>query len=444
MTPPALEQVARWAQARPALTGRFGSDAPAWHDWHAGATGFLVQLATRDPAALAARQAWRDQIRTAHGEFVRCHAGDLLARTTADHPAGVVLDLEHQVPWLVATGRELDEERRRSLPDKIGLEYKTAVVLAELLRDPTAGPRWLRGARRPLPRSVARLAEFQRTDQLALDGARIHRQGAAAVIEIASPRALNAESDRVLDALETCVDLALLDERIEACVLRGAPVTNRKYAGRRVFCSGINLSELYEGQLSYLYYVRRELGLVNKIYYGLAGDDDRTDIEKPWIAAVDVHAIGGGFQLLLVMDYVIAEHGSTLSLPARKEGIIPGAANLRLPRLVGERAARRAVLMDRVASADSAEARDFVDEVVAPAQMDRAIEGAVVSLISSGLVSFAANRKALRIAQEPPGVLLDYMSHFALAQADCHFSPALVNNLEHHWIRPRPDGMEAS
>ena len=55
-------------------------------------------------------------------------------------------------------------------------------------------------------------------------------------------------------------------------------------------------------------------------------------VEKLWVAAVERYAIGGGCQLLHVVDHVIAVRGSRLYLPARKEGIIPGASNLRLPR----------------------------------------------------------------------------------------------------------------
>ncbi len=268
-----------------------------------------------------------------------------------------------------------------------------------------------------------------------LAGARVSRRGPAAVVELASAESLNAESDPVLDALEICVDLALLDPDVSVGVLRGAAVGHRKYAGKRVFCSGLNLTELHAGRLSYLYYVRRELGLVSKLYRGLDVADGQPAIEKPWIAAVETHAIGGGCQLLLVMDMVIAEQGSSLILPARREGIIPGVANLRLPRLVGERAARRMILMDRALDAASPEAAGLVDEIAPPGQMDESIDAAVASLSSSGLVSLASNRSALRVGQEPEDLFQAYMAHFALAQADCHFSPALVANLERHWVR---------
>jgi thioesterase DpgC len=157
-------------------------------------------------------------------------------------------------------------------------------------------------------------------------------------------------------------------------------------------------------------------------------------VEKPWLAAVDAHAIGGGCQLLLVMDYVVAERGSILTLPARREGIIPGAANLRLARFIGDRAARRTLLMDQPIPLEGDTGRRLVDEVVAAEQLSRAVQVATEALLSAGTVSLAAHRKALRIAQEPVQQFREYMSHFALAQADCHFSPALLDNLERNWL----------
>ena len=91
------------------------------------------------------------------------------------------------------------------------------------------------------------------------------------------------------------------------------------------------------------------MGYVNKLYRGLSaeefhpGEPEHT-VEKLWVAAAEIYAIGGACQLLHVMDHVIAERGCRLYLPARKEGIIPGASNLRLPRSVGDRLARQAIL----------------------------------------------------------------------------------------------------
>ena len=67
---------------------------------------------------------------------------------------------------------------------------------------------------------------------------------------------------------------------------------------------------------------------------------------------------------------MIATRGSRLYLPARKEGIIPGASNLRLPRFVGDRAARQAILSGREWTAGEPDADLLCDEVVEPGQMD--------------------------------------------------------------------------
>jgi len=156
-------------------------------------------------------------------------------------------------------------------------------------------------------------------------------------------------------------------------------------------------------------------------------------IEMPWIAVVEGFAIGGHCQYLLTMDYVLAARDAFMSLPARKEGIIPGAANLRLPRFTGDRLARQAIMNQRRFDCDSPDGRLICDEVVAPADMDVAIERVVENLTGSGVVSAASNRRAFRVGQEPLDVFRNYFAVYALEQAYCHFSPALISNLEQHW-----------
>src|SRR5207248_7487337 len=185
---------------------------------------------------------------------------------------------------------------------------------------------------------------------------------------------------------------------------------------------------LYQGRIDFLFYVVRDLGYVNKIYRGLA-----SGVEKLWIAAVEEFAIGGACQLLHVIDHVIATRGSRLYLPARKEGIIPGASNLRLPRFVGDRAARQAILSGREWVAGEPDAALLCDEVVEPASLERALEERIEALTSSGLINAAANRRALRVGQESLDLFREYMATYAREQARCHLSPALVRNLEEHW-----------
>ena len=100
----------------------------------------------------------------------------------------------------------------------------------------------------------------------------------------------------------------------------------------------------------------------------VAGDS----IEKLWISAVETFAIGGGCQILLATDFNIAGRDAYLTLPARKEGIIPAMANLRLARFVGDRIARQAIMYERRIDCDSEVGRMICDEVIDPAEMDAA------------------------------------------------------------------------
>ena len=127
------------------------------------------------------------------------------------------------------------------------------------------------------------------------------------------------------------------------------------------------------------------MGYENKMLRGVARNDaspddlSRSTTEKPWIAVVETFAIGGGCQHLLVMDYVLADAAAYLALPARKEGIIPGMANLRLPRFTGDRLARQAIMYGRRINCDSPEGRLICDEVT-PADQITALS--LKSLIS--------------------------------------------------------------
>ncbi|MGA7787682.1 MAG: hypothetical protein WCA56_05910, partial [Xanthobacteraceae bacterium] len=63
------------------------------------------------------------------------------------------------------------------------------------------------------------------------------------------------------------------------------------------------------------------------------------------------------------------------------------------------------------------------------AALDQVIDG----FTSSGVVSAAGNRRAIRVGQEPLDMFRRYMAVYAREQAQCHFSPALIANLERNW-----------
>jgi thioesterase DpgC len=292
---------------------------------------------------------------------------------------------------------------------------------------------------RPTEAALERLDEFRSTGVADLGHAYVERRGRSAVVELRNPRHLNAEDGDTLVDTEVAVDLALLDPEVEVGVFRGGVLDHPKYAGGRIFGAGINLTHIYMGRLDYLFYITRDMGYVNKLYRGLTREEYRPDepedtIEKLWVAAVETYAIGGACQLLHAMDHVIATDGCRLYLPARKEGIIPGASNLRLARSVGDRLARQAIVSGLEFKAGTPHGDLLVDEVVeSAADMDGAIEARVEALLSSGLVNAAANRRAMRVGVEPPDVFRSYMAMYCREQAYCHLSPALVRNLEQNW-----------
>jgi thioesterase DpgC len=342
------------------------------------------------------------------------------------------------IPGLVPTRVAVAAEGRLPPKDKDGHEIDQGLLFNRFLGERTTGLHLCRAMLRPREEAVAAVERLQREGRVDLGQASVERSGNSSVVLLSNPRYLNAEDDTTIDAVETAVDLALLDPETDICVLRGDTIRDGKYDGQRVFCTGINLTRLYQGQIPYLWYLVRDLGFVSKIYRGLAVAPDcdelfGTTLEKPWVAGVEKFAIGGGCQYLLVMDYVLAASDAYMTLPARKEGIIPAAANLRLARFVGDRLARQAVMNDRRIDCDSPEGRLVCDQVVPPAAIDTALPEAVERLTSSGVVSAAANRRAFRIAQEPLDLFRAYMAVYARDQAACHFSPALIRNLERYW-----------
>ena len=350
--------------------------------------------------------------------------------------AELVYEAAERYPGLVPTRAEIEEERTHVQKDKRGLEIAQGQFFAHILGDPTAGHRLIQAMGRPRPESHDRLAELKANSRVDLGPVAIDKRDGLGWITLQNLPSLNAEDDDSTAALEIAVDLVLLDDGIRAGILRGAPMTHPKHAGRRIFGSGINLTHLYQGRISLVeFMLERELGCVNKMYRGLPPEGD--GVEKPFLAAVEAWAIGGACQWLLVLDAVVAERGSYFNLPARKEGIIPGCANLRLPRFVGERLSRQAIFLNLDFQADSPEGRLLADRVVEPEQVEQEIEALAHELTAAGPVSVVANRRALRIAHEPLDTFRRYMAGYAIEQARCLYSPGLIENLERNWDAKR-------
>jgi len=431
----------------PRGTGDFAGDRARYSRFWKSSTARLARLPAK-PARNAEQALAADQIkqaaRDARVRFLSAHAGAVYDRLTRKRSRFVrveqlVYDAAVLVPGLAPTREQVAVESALIQRDKEGLEIDQGILVSAVLANPQAGRHLCHAMLLPHAGTAERFSELERSGRVDLGAAEVFRKGEASFVIQKNPRHLNAEDATTLDAAEIAVDLAILDPRTQVCVLRGDRVQSGKYAGRRVLGSGINLTHLYNGKVPFIWYLQRDLGIVNKIYRGLARPDEvpndvtGTTLEKPWIAAVEGFAIGGHCQYLLVMDYVLAAQDAFMSLPARKEGIIPGAANLRLPRFTGDRIARQAIMAERRFECDSAEGRLICDEVVPQSDMDGAIERVVDKLTGSGVVSAAGNRRAFRVAQEPLDLFREYFAMYAREQAYCHFSPALIENLERNW-----------
>jgi (3,5-dihydroxyphenyl)acetyl-CoA 1,2-dioxygenase len=390
----------------------------------------------------AARDAIAAEMDGSRDQFLARHAAGLYRALTAGLSKSMRLEdllsaAAARVPGLVPTAVEMAKERARKLPDKDGIEFAQGLLAGHVLAVPETGRHLVNAMLQPTREALERVGELRQAGSIDLGPVRVTRRGRAGLLELSNPRHLNAEDDITLGPTETAVDMMLLDPQIEVGVIRGGVVDHPRYPGVRVFGSGVNLTRLYNGQIDFLFFLVRDLGYVNKIFRGVnlpaTAGARPAKVEKLWIAAVERLAVGGACQLLHVVDHVIATRGSRLFLPARNEGIIPGASNLRLPRFVGDRAARQAILSGREWRAGEPDAALLVDEVVGPDEVDDAVAARVEALTSSGLVNAAANRAALRAGAEPLDAFREYMAEFSVEQARCHLSAALVRNLEVNW-----------
>jgi thioesterase DpgC len=421
-----------WLQAMPSLNGDPEKDRQSLGMYVKIGEALLKGIsrkADRSPEESTHVRKIYEACRALRREFLGLHAVWLYSVLTKGHHlrktlGELVFEAAEYCPGLVPTREQIAEERNRRQVDKEGVEIDQGLFFHALLRSPSVGAHLAESALRPTERALELSAQFRDAQQIDLGAVLMERRGYAAHLTVNNQYCLNAEDNRLIDDMETAVDLASLDSQIRVGVLRGGVMTHPRYAGRRVFSTGINLKALRAGEISFVdFLLRRELGYINKILRGLLLESDGVDVydkpvrtlEKPWIAAVDGFAIGGGAQLLLVFDRVIAAADSYFSLPAAQEGIIPGVANLRLARFLGSRKARQVILCGRKIWAHEPDAGLLFDEVVEPMEMDTAVERNVLQLSSPAVVP---NRHMMNLAEEPLELFLQYASEFAMLQAE--------------------------
>ncbi|MEQ9520043.1 MAG: enoyl-CoA hydratase-related protein [Parvibaculum sp.] len=129
---------------------------------------------------------------------------------------------------------------------------------------------------------------------------------------------------------------------------------------------------------------------------GFAGLTARYNLNKPVIAAVNGVAMGGGFEIALACDLIIASDKATFALPEPKVGLAALAGGLhRLPRQIGVKQAMGMILTGRVVPAAEGQALGFVNEVVAPGELMAAARRWAEQIMACSPMSIRASKESV-------------------------------------------------
>ncbi len=176
-------------------------------------------------------------------------------------------------------------------------------------------------------------------------------RGAVCLITLNRPQALNALNGQLLEELGGALDHADMDSGIRCIVITGS---------EKAFAAGADIKEMQP-----------------KTYMGAYGEDffsrawERiTRCRKPMIAAVSGFALGGGCELAMVCDFIIAADNAKFGQPEIKLGVMPGLGGTqRLTRFVGKSKAMEMCLTGRMMDAAEAERSGLVSRVVPVADL---------------------------------------------------------------------------
>jgi enoyl-CoA hydratase len=175
----------------------------------------------------------------------------------------------------------------------------------------------------------------------------IEREPPIATVLLNRPDRLNALSDELMDELVERLQELDGDDEVRCIVLGGS---------ERAFAAGADIGELASSSAIELYYARR-----------VERWDAIRSLWKPLVAAVSGHCLGGGCELAMSCDLIVASETARFGQPETSLGIIPGAGGTqRLTRAVGKSLAMDVILSGRVLSAREALAAGLVARVVQP------------------------------------------------------------------------------
>ena len=184
----------------------------------------------------------------------------------------------------------------------------------------------------------------------------IEQDDAVGIIRLNRPDALNALNSTVLREITAALEAWANDDGVRCVVLTGS---------ERAFAAGADIKEMAEK--TYAEAMKEDF---------FAGWDRVASFRKPIIAAVSGFALGGGCELAMMCDFIIASDTAKFGQPEIKLGVMPGAGGTqRLTRAIGKAKAMEMILTGRTITARDAEARGLVTRAVPAEQtLDAALE----------------------------------------------------------------------
>jgi crotonobetainyl-CoA hydratase len=215
--------------------------------------------------------------------------------------------------------------------------------------------------------------------------------GQATTIALCRPEVLNAIHPPMHAELQQALDQFSRDATQRVCVLTGT--------GTRAFCAGSDLKyaashRIAAADLAHAY--------PRSGYGGIA---QRFDLSKPVIAAVNGVALGGGFEIVLACDLVIAVDDASFGLPEPLIGAVAvGGGIHRLARQIGLKPALGMILTGRPVTAQEGRTLGFVNEVVSRAGLPAAVDSAVNGILRCSAAAIEASKEAVYRGLEEPSL----------------------------------------
>jgi enoyl-CoA hydratase len=212
----------------------------------------------------------------------------------------------------------------------------------------------------------------------------IETRGRVALVTLNRPEALNALNDQLMDELGAALLAFDADDTVGAIVLTGSA---------KAFAAGADIAAMKD-------FTFRDVVHGN---YITRNWETMRRVRKPIIAAVAGYALGGGAELAMACDIVIAAENAKFGQPEIKLGIIPGAGGTqRLPRAVGKAKAMDLVLTARMMDAQEAERAGLVSRVVPLEKLLGEAMAAAEVIASFSLASVMLAKEAVNRAYESP------------------------------------------